>query len=167
MKQFKFTTDKKDYLKALGWLTQELPRLPEGKAYMLEIKEHRAKRSLDANAYCWALIDKLSQVLHISKEQIYRLAIKDIGGVSITSCLKSEAVEMFTKAWTSHGMGWQVETFPSKIEGCTNVTAYYGSSVYDTAQMSRLIDSIVAECQEQGIETMTPNELEGLKAAWK
>lgn len=165
MKQFKFND--KERFKALGWFTQEIAKLPEGKAYMVEIKEHRAKRSLDANAYCWVLINKLSEKTNISVTEIYRQAIKDIGGVSITSCLKSEAVPMFKKAWTSHGMGWQVETFPSKIEGCTNVTAYYGSSVYDTAQMSRLIDSIVAECQEQGIETMTPNELEGLKAQWK
>ncbi len=162
----KLVFDKASGIKAIAWLSSLIPSLKD-KKYVIEVKQHKNRRSLDANAYCWVLINKLSEKTNISVTEIYRHAIKDIGGVSITSCLESEAVPMFTKAWTSHGMGWQVETFPSKIEGCTNVTAYYGSSVYDTVQMSRLIDSIVAECQEQGIETMTPNELEGLKAQWK
>ena len=162
----KLVFDKASGIKAIAWLSSLIPCLKD-KKYVIEVKQYKNKRSLDANAYCWVLINKLSEKTNISVTEIYRHAIKDIGGVSITSCLKSEAVPMFKKAWASHGMGWQVETFPSKIEGCTNVTAYYGSSVYDTVQMSRLIDSIVAECQEQGIETMTPNDLEGLKAQWK
>ena len=55
---------------------------------------------------------------------------------------------------------------PSKIEGCKNVTLYYGSSTYDTRQMSRLIDLVVQDCKEQGIETMTPFELDALKERW-
>ena len=34
-----------------------------------------------------------------------------------------------------------------------------GSSQYDTAQMSHLIDGLVSECREAGIETATPDEL--------
>ena len=63
-------------------------------------------------------------------------------------------------------MGWMVETFPSKIKGCTNAILYYGSSTYDKAQMGQLIDLIVQECKQQGIETMTPRELAMLKEAW-
>ena len=43
---------------------------------------------------------------------------------------------------------------------------YYGSSTYDSAQMSRLIDLVVQECQAQGIETKTPEELALLKEDW-
>ncbi len=54
----------------------------------------------------------------------------------------------------------------SKIEGYVNVRSYYGSSQYDTAQMSRLIDLIVQECRQQGIETATPQELARYKEEW-
>ena len=43
---------------------------------------------------------------------------------------------------------------------------YRGSSVYDNAQMSRLIENIVQDCKAVGIETLTPSELERLKEGW-
>ena len=46
------------------------------------------------------------------------------------------------------------------------IQAYFGSSQYDTKQMSRLIDGIVGECEDLGIETMTPGELAMLKEGW-
>ena len=58
------------------------------------------------------------------------------------------------------------EQSPSKIDGCVNVTVWYGSSTYDTEQMSRLIDQIVADCREANIEVLTPQELAALKSRW-
>ena len=63
-------------------------------------------------------------------------------------------------------MGWLTNTLPSKIPGCTNVILYYGSSAYDTNQMSRLIDRIVQDCKDAGIETLTPDKLDAMKAGW-
>ena len=54
----------------------------------------------------------------------------------------------------------------SKIEGYVNIRFFWGSSKYDTANMSRLIDGIISECKEQGIETLPPEELERLKQQW-
>jgi hypothetical protein len=42
-----------------------------------------------------------------------------------------------------------------------------GSHTYNTAEMSRLIDAAVEEAKELGVETMTPEQLEKMKAAWK
>ena len=44
--------------------------------------------------------------------------------------------------------------------------SYIGSSDYDTAQMSRLIDLIVQDCKAQGIETLTPDKLDAMKVKW-
>ena len=38
-------------------------------------------------------------------------------------------------------------------------TVLAGSSTYDTKEMSELINGLVSECKEQGIETLTPDEL--------
>ena len=50
----------------------------------IEVKPFRAKRSLDANAYAWVLMDKLSEKLNIPKTDVYREYIKHISGNSET-----------------------------------------------------------------------------------
>ena len=137
------------------------------KTYSLELKQHRERRSLDANSYCWVLIGKLAAALNQPKEQIYRELIRDIGGNYETVCVKSEAIENLCNCWEKHGLGWITERFPSKIQGCVNVNLYYGSSEYDTKQMSRLIDAVIAECRSAGIQTETPEELARMKEEWK
>lgn len=131
-----------------------------------EPKRWKRKRSLDANAYCWVLLDKLAYTLHRSKTDIYREYVRNIGGVSDTVCVQDKAVAALRKAWEHNGIGWQSETLPSKVKGCTNVILYYGSSTYDTAQMSRLIDMAVSDCKALGIDTASPRMIESLVARW-
>lgn len=131
----------------------------------VELKKYKKKRSLDANAYMWVLVSKIQEKLNISKEDIYRDAIKNIGVYEVIP-VKDEAVERFVEAWKHNGLGWVCETTKSKLEGFTNVIAYYGSSTYNTKEMSRLVDLIVQECKQLNIETMTPEQLSVLKEEW-
>lgn len=133
----------------------------------VEIKQKRPKRSLDANAYAWVLLDKLAEKLNRTKVEIYRMEIRSIGGVSETVCVRDVAVEKLIEGWTHNGLGWFADTMPSKIKGCTNVVLYYGSSTYDSKQMSALIDAIVQDCKSVNIETMTPDQIAALNAAWE
>lgn len=137
-----------------------------GKIYDVEVKEHREKRSNDANAYFWQLLGKLSAKTHIAKTEIYKGYIKEIGGNSDVVCLTEKAAKSVCKGWEKNGLGWLTDIIPSKIAGCKNVVLYYGSSTYDTSQMSRLIDFCVFDCKEYGIETLTPMELDRLKRDW-
>lgn len=132
----------------------------------IEVKQYRARRSLDANAYAWVLLDKLSEKLGIPRVEIYREYIRNIGGVSETICVQDKAIDKLCEAWHGRGIGWQTETFPSKIDGCTNVVLYYGSSTYDSAQMSRLIDLVIQDCKIQGIPTETPDEIARMMSLW-
>jgi hypothetical protein len=132
----------------------------------LKIGKFKKKRSLDANAYCWTLISCLAEKLNIPKTDIYRQAIKEIGGNSDTVCVQDKAVQSLCDGWERNGIGWQTDTMPSKIDGCTNVVLYYGSSTYDVSQMSRLINNIVEECKAQGIETKSREELDSLLGQW-
>ena len=119
-----------------------------------EIKKAASKRSRDANAFCWVLIDKIAEKMNIPKSEVYRQAIREIGGVSETVCIQDKAVERLRTGWEKNGIGWQSDIMPSKLPGCTNVILYYGSSTYDTAQMSRLIDLLIQEAEQLGIPTM-------------
>lgn len=132
----------------------------------LSIKKFRKDRSVDANRYFWVLCDKLAATTNVPKEEIYRSYIKNIGGNNDMVCVRNKGVENLCNGWRKNGIGWVTETMPSKLEGCTNVVLYYGSSTYDTEQMSRLIDLCVQDCKAVGIETMTPQELEALVERW-
>lgn len=132
----------------------------------IEIKKHRKGRSLDANAKCWVMIDQLAEKLRIPKSEVYRNAIKEIGGVSEIVCVRDFAAETLCKNWKCHGQGWMTEISPSKLPGCVNVTLWYGSSVYDTKQMADLIGVLVEEANEQGIPTMPTEEINKLIEAW-
>lgn len=132
----------------------------------ITIKHHRKKRSLDANAYAWVLMSKLAQVLNIPKTEVYRQYIKEIGCYEPMP-IKDERVGDFEKIWGSKGTGWVLEVIDdSKLKGYKLCHAYYGSSAYDTKQMSRLIDLIVEDCKLQEIETLTPSEIAKIKAQW-
>ena len=131
----------------------------------VEIKEHKNARSLDANAYMWVLLTKLQGVLEIPKEEIYREYIHRIGSSEIIP-IKNEAVKRFCDAWHKNGLGWITETTKSKLNGFTNVIAYYGSSSYDTSEMARLINEVVKDCKEQNIETRSDEEINSLLKQW-
>jgi hypothetical protein len=68
--------------------------------------------------------------------------------------------------WESNGTGWIATIEDSKLEGCKNLVYYWGSSQYDTVQMSILIDLVIQDCEAVGIPTMTPREIEEMKQRW-
>lgn len=132
----------------------------------IEVKPFRQRRSLDANAYAWVLIDRIAEKIGESKEAVYRQYITNIGGNSEIVCVKNEAVERLCDGWRRNGLGWQTDCLPSKIEGCTNVILYYGSSCYDSAQMGRLLDLIIEDCRQSDIPYETPDQIALMKARW-
>lgn len=155
-----------DKIKAVAWLASLLDALDSEKSYVVTVKQYRKKRSLNANSYAWYLIDELAKKLNKGKTEIYKSYIKEIGGVSDMVCVTEEAAERLCQHWTHKGLGWQTDTLKSKIKGCVNVVLYYGSSVYDTAQMSRLIELITQDCKEYEIETLEDMKLRQMLEAW-
>lgn len=134
-----------------------------------EIKEIKKKRSNDANAYMWQLADKIAAAVGITKEEVYRSHIKDVGKFADVE-IENRAVKEFIQLWNERGIGWFAEVIDERSEVKKVVRAYYGSSVYDSAEMARLIDNMVQEAKSLSqhgvyIETMTQDELKRLLAA--
>lgn len=143
-------------------------RKKKDRLYDLDIKEHREKRSLDANAYAWVLIHALAKEMRIDPLEVYQQAVLTVGDNYTPMCVREQDMERFVRSWESRGDGWQcVDRGQSSVEGCRTVFAYYGSSVFDTRQMSRLIDSLIQDCKALDIETMTPDKLALLVEEWK
>lgn len=133
-------------------------------------KKWREKRSRDANAYFHVLVGKLADVLRISKPRCKNILIQRYG----QAFLNIDDTEAVIKSPVPPSQMLEMEEphcFPcgSVTENGVEMTLYKmyrGSRTYDTREMSILIDGTIEECKEQGIETMTPNELARLKSLW-
>ena len=134
----------------------------------IDMKKFYKKRSLDANNYAWMLIDKIAEVKRITKTEVYQLAIREIGGISVSGGMKTEAVPVFREIWCANHLGRRVEVIEgSKKEGWSNIRIYYGSSDFDTAQMARLIDSLIQDAESLGIPTISDEEAERMVGSWQ
>lgn len=128
---------------------------------LFEITEHKEKRSLNANAYAWALIGKIADVLRTSKDEVYITMLKRYGQSDLVSVLSNIDVKPYFKYYE--------ETGRATLQGkeFTHYRVFAGSSEYDTREMAILIDGIISEAKEMGIETLPPEEVERMKERWK
>lgn len=136
----------------------------------IDIKKYRKKRSLDANAYCWVLCDKIAKEISkdgtiTTKEEIYKDAIKNIGTFE-PMIVEEKAFENFKRIWEKQGLGFLIQEVTRK-DKCVKVHCYYGSSTYDTKEMSLLIELLVEEAKQLNIEVKTKQEIESLLETWR
>ena len=138
----------------------------KSRPYTARLKEDYGRRSLDANAYLWVLCDRIAQVIRSTKELVYREAIRRVG-VFEYCLLPDKALDDFVRRWESGGLGNIAEPIEgSKVDNCTRVRIYYGSSCYDQKEMARLIDEVVMEAKELDIETYSQDKLSSLVERW-
>lgn len=138
-----------------------------GDTLTVAVSKYRKKRSLNANNYLWKLIGELASETNLPDEEVYRGYIKDCG-LKKTDEMSDEFYKTVSYVWSQRGIGWFSEKtdFGSR-EGYSLYTFYYGSSCYNSKQMSRLIDAVVQDCKAVGIETMPPDEVDSLISSWK
>ena len=131
---------------------------------VVEIKKWFKKRSKNANAYLWALIEKLSQKLNLSRKETYRKHIYEAGTYQ-DLLMPEEAMQRFTKIWKEKGLGWFCEKAVNEY-GEIVLRAYFGSSTYNTKEMTRLLDSVIQDCKSQNVETKPQEEIDSLLKEW-
>ena len=122
--------------------------------------EHKEKRSIAANNYLWALCNELGNKLRISKDEVYLNCLRKYGQSEIISVRSNVSVKGFFKYYEEIGTG----TVNGKE--FTHYKVYKGSSEYDTREMSILVDGVVEDAKEQGIQVLSASELELLKEEW-
>lgn len=164
-----------------GWLMVKPERAELGKAmalmrkhkdrlYNLEVKEHRKKRSLDANAKLWALINEMSVILRIPPEEIYQGYIPDVGNNFQFVPAKPEDVAGWQRDWCKGHIGRMVEDIgpcrTTELRGYRLLKLYRGSSEYDVPTFSRLLDLVIQDCRNLGIETLSEREKSLLLEEW-
>ena len=146
----------------------ELQDLQSVERLTIDAKKYREHRSLDANAYCWQLIDKIAKRLGVDKWTWYLHSIREYGVFQDVKIAR-EAVSMLRRYFRYVELfddGYGANTGDSE-DNMVTARCYFGSSKYNSKEMSDLIAGVVREAQELGIETLTPEEQERLLAAWK
>lgn len=174
----KFTTKGVNLIKTIGYQLvipvggdNELSKISPDIEYEITIQKKKNKRSLNASAYCWVLCQKIAEELsktgYTSKEDVYRKAIKDCSHFSYVP-VREDAIERYIQIWQGHGIGWIAEDAGEcqSLKGYHNIMCYHGSSVYTTAEMQRLIDCLVDECNQLGIKLDDSDYIQSLVKEW-
>lgn len=125
----------------------------QDKDKLFEIKEYKEKRSLSQNSYLWVLCNEIGNILRLSKEEVYFQMLKDYGQSEIISISSEVDPTGYFKYYEEIGKG--------KVHNkeFTHYKIYKGSSNYDTKEMSILIDGVIEEANQLGIETLTPEQI--------
>lgn len=126
----------------------------------LIIKKHRNKRSLDANSYMWALIGKIADVLRMNKDDLYVQMLKQYGQRDVVELRSDADPERFFEYFDIIG--------EVKHDGLVfkQVMVYTGSSKMNSREMAILLDGIIMEAENQGIPTLTQEQVDRMKGAW-
>lgn len=152
----------KDLSQALMAVSMLAPQLKD-KQFDIEIKEHKEHRSLSANAYAWLLQDKISKALNRRIDDIHNEMVLQYG-VLETFSVKKESVESVIRLCDYYKILGE-----SELNGTTfvHIRCGIGTHLYDTAEMAKFIQGVVAEAQELGIPTKTPDEIAELESLWR
>lgn len=138
----------------IRWLLEQNPEK------RFEVEEHHEKRSLQANAYAWVLVQKIADVIRASKQEVYLQMLESYGQSMLVPLPHGDSPEGFFKYY---------EYVTTKNIGGTDADwyrVYKGSSEYNSREMAILIDGIVSECKDLDIETLPEDEIRRLKEAW-
>lgn len=121
------------------------------------VKEYKEKRSLNANNYYWQLVNQIANKLHTSKEEVHERMIKRYSQSEYISVLEDVNISGYVKYYE------EKNTFIHNNKWFKSYLVFKGSSEMDKKEMNILIDGIVSEAKEMGIETLTPEELARLE----
>lgn len=135
------------------------------KAGEYDIKRKEYKRTRNANAYAWVLMSQIGERLGISAEEVYKHQIANIGGRTQVMSMPVGAVDDFKRYFVKGHIGRSVAIIGTN-DGVADVLVTLGSSDYNTAQMSQLIDNITQECHQLGIETLDDMRMRTLIESW-
>ena len=137
----------------------------------LELKTHREKRSLDANAYYYKLLSLMAEKLHTSLNELHNETLSRYGYPEyldnhLATVTLREDVDV-NKLEGIHLKSTGAITTNSKGVNFVNYILMRGSHTFNTLEMSHLIDGVISEAQELGIDTITPDEKDRMLALWE
>ena len=141
----------------------DVQEIKEADKLAIEVKKYREKRSLDANAYMWVLLQQMAEVLHTTKDELY---VEMLGryGIFTHTIVKPNVVERIKGEWrVVRELGEVTINGQKGIQ----LQLYFGSSTYNTKEMSVLLNGIVDEAKSIGVATLDEQEIDRMCKEWQ
>ena len=136
----------------IGWLLTQPPET------RFECKEKKRNRSLTQNAYYWAMLNELARTMGYSNSEVHEWMLREYGVCEFVMVRSDIPAQELFDHFDETGY------FLTTIDGTyRQIKAYKGSSRMDSTEFSRLIDGMRWECEQQGIDVMTPEEIASLR----
>nr|DAF43038.1 MAG TPA: NinB protein [Siphoviridae sp. ct0Go27] len=123
--------------------------------------QHRARRSLDANACLWACLGDIAKAINQDNWSVYLLMLERYG--KFTHILvKPEVVEAVRLQWRETKIVGE-----TKVDGkpMVQMLCFFGSSTYDSAEFSRLLNGVISEMQDMHLEVPVSAEMKAILAS--
>ena len=146
----------------------EILKMQDRDDLYIEIKPEGKSRNI--NAYMWALCRRISEHpdVPLSDVEVYQDAVLNAGCNNwFDGEVQQKDFKKFCDSFTYDKVGWFVAHYADTHDGMVQYRAYYGSSVFDSQQMNRLVDYIVKEAESYNIPTLESEKLERMLEEWQ
>ena len=143
--------------------TEEVQALTQCEKLSIEIKKYRKKRSLDANGLLWHCIGEIANVLRADKWDIYLQMLKRYGKYTYI-CVKPAVVEAVKAQWRECEEIGKIDINGTEA---VQMLCYFGSSTYDTKEFSVLLDGVISEMREIGLQPPPTEEMKRALETWQ
>ena len=125
----------------------------------VEIKQYRKQRSSNANALLWECLGRCADTLGGDKWDYYIRALAKYGQYTMVE-MPADAVDRFREIYR------ECEIVGERDDK-KQVLCYYGSSTYNTKDFARLLDGVIEDMKQAGIETPTSEEMQAALDNWE
>lgn len=133
--------------------------------YEVQLKRISSKRGLTANAYYWVLVDHLSKALGTSKDEVHAEMMRDYGTFRLNDNGKPVVFTIAAGEDPKQIAKYSRAFAEGYVDGKKFIhhAVLKGSSEMSAKEFGDLLDGLISECKEMGIETMTPEEVKALE----
>jgi hypothetical protein len=134
-----------------------------GEKLNIEAKKWRKPRSTDANALLWHCLGEIASVLRADKWDIYLEMLKRYGKYTYI-CIKPNMVDAMKLQWRECEVVGEIDINGTKA---IQMLCYFGSSTLDTKEFSVLLDGVISEMKEMGLQTPTSQDMKRVLEQWE
>lgn len=134
----------------------EIDEIKDADKLTVKATKCRKKRSLDSNGMLWACLGQIASALRTDKWEVYLLMLKRYGKFTYI-VVRESAVEAVKRQWRETEVIGEVTVNGQKG---IQMLCYFGSSTYNTQEFSVLLDGVISEMQEIGLQPPLPKDVQ-------
>ena len=141
----------------------EIDEIKDADKLDIKVSKWRKKRSLEANGMLWACLGQIAAALGTDKWEVYLLMLKRYGKFTYI-VVRESAVEAVKRQWRESEVIGEVAVNGQKA---VQMLCYFGSSTMNTQEFSVLLDGVISEMQEIGLQPPLPKDVERALEQWE